>query len=68
MINNLNLRQRISKNWITIILALIILILGLKYYELKNEFNRINKNSVNKNSLIEELEDEKEDLEYEKRN
>ena len=66
MNKELNLKERIKKNWLSIILAFAFLITLLNYYELKTENTRLKNQSTNLKSNIYNVESERSNLEDEK--
>ncbi len=66
MINNLNLKHKISNNWLSILLSISLIVISIKYFQLNKELEMVRKNSIHKNKLLDDLEDEKQELEYEK--
>ena len=68
MSKNLNLKDRIKKNWLSIILAFAFLINLLNYFELKTENTRLKNQSTILKSDIDDVESEKSNLEEEKEN
>lgn len=65
MNNKLNLKERLRKNWLTIIFALAFLITLLNYFELKTENSRLKRRSNNFENNIEMINQENSNLEYE---
>ena len=65
MNNKLNLKERLRKNWLTIIFALAFLITLLNYFELKTENSRLKRSSNNFENNIEMINQENSNLEYE---
>jgi F0F1-type ATP synthase membrane subunit b/b' len=68
MNKNLNLKERIKKNWLCIIVAFAFLITLLNYYELKTENTRLKNQSTNLKGEIDNIESERSNLEEEKEN
>ncbi len=66
MNKNLNLKERIKKNWLSIILAFAFLITLLNYFELKTENSRLKRRSNNFENNIEMINQKNSNLEYEK--
>jgi len=66
MINNLNLKEKIFKHWMVIVLGIALFISLMKNIELKNELSRLLLHQKHQGEQIENLEDEKNDLENEK--
>lgn len=58
MIKNLNLKGKIKKNWLLIIVTLSFFITLLNYFEVKSENERLKNQSSNNNDIIENSENE----------
>ena len=58
MIKNLNLKDKIKKNWLLIIMTLSFFITLLNYFEVKSENERLKNQSSNNNDIIENSENE----------
>ena len=68
MNRDLQLKERIKKNWLCILFAVAFLITLMNYFELKTENNRIKNNSVHLKDQIDDAEQEKLELEDENEN
>jgi len=65
MINNLDLQNRIKNNWYSILITIAFFITLLNYFELKTENERLTNQSVDLKGNVDEITQEKENLEYE---
>ena len=65
MNNKLNLKNRLKKNWLSIILAFAFLITLLNYFELKRENTRLKSISNNLENNVNSVNQENSNLEYE---
>ncbi|WP_282787748.1 hypothetical protein [Flavobacterium croceum] len=68
MNRDLQLKDRIRKNWLCILFAIAFLITLMNYFELKTENNRLKNNSEHLKDRIDDAEEEKSDLEDENEN
>ena len=65
MNNNLNLKERIKRNWLVIIFATAFLITLFNYLELKTENKRLKKISTHFENNLNRINQENSNLEYE---